>query len=77
MSEDQLIEDYKSCVYSLSYYYAAEGDSYWREAPQREACLKRFYVLKQQMVEKYGKEFTLQTTNSEPHLLYSEISDLK
>lgn len=74
---DELIHRLKILTKNLSHYYAAEGKDWLRESSNRQLCLKEFELVKTLVAQEIGKEKTLEIINSVPHLLWSEIKDLK
>lgn len=74
---DDLIKRFINSIADLSYYEAAEGDQYFKEAVERERSRSEFTSLKIQMVAKYGKRQTLEVLNSTPHLLLGEAISLE
>lgn len=76
MSESTLISNFLQAINDLSYYNAAEGASYWSETQGRNRAEARLLELKKEMVAQYGREETRRIANSQPHLVYSELSDL-
>ena len=73
---NKLVKDFLSAINTVSYHNAAEGKAYWEEATARRNAEQQLQELKKAMVEEYGKKETLRIANSEPHLLFSELSDL-
>lgn len=76
MSNNTLASDFLQAINDVSYHNAAEGKAYWEEATARRNAKERFQELKKAMVAEYGKQETLRIANSQPHLLFSELSDL-
>lgn len=74
---NELVLRLRTLTKDLSHYYAAEGRDWLRESSNRQLCLKEFESVKTLVAQEIGKEKTLEIINSVPHLLWSEIKDLK
>jgi hypothetical protein len=69
-----LVDQFKEAVASLTFYLAAEGEQWKREADARREATYKLLTLKRQMLETYGRTETQRIINSlEEHLCFTEL----
>lgn len=69
IKQDELFKKLDDAAGSMSYYNAAEGDSWYTEKTQREQAQKDFYAAVNAFIAKYGVDATREVLGSGRYLI--------
>jgi len=71
---DKLVQDFVEAIGKVSYYNAAEGDSWYNERAAARQANEQLQELKKEMLATYGREFTAKVISETPNLCFMELS---